>query len=108
VEMRNYVFQMQVYSALYHAREGKYPARAIICFIVETEESKMLKEVKFDKSMSSEGLREFAQTVSEIERRRALDDWSPPAKMPSRETCAACDIRWDCKTAKDRFQYRYP
>jgi DNA helicase-2/ATP-dependent DNA helicase PcrA len=107
-EMENYEFQMRVYAELYRRKNGEYPARAILCFLGEESLQEMVVEVRFDSKSTAEAMRTFTDTVKKIEHRREVDDWSPPPKMPSRETCGACDIRWDCSTAKSEFPMRYP
>ena len=107
-DMRNYIFQMRVYSELYKRRNGKYPTRAILCFLGEDKLDEMILEVKFDPKSTDEAMKIFVDTVDKIEKRIASDDWSPPSEMPSKYTCGACDIRWDCPTAKANFPIRYP
>lgn len=107
-EMKNYTFQMQVYSELYKKRHGNYPARAILCFLGEEKLEEMTVEVPLGSKSAQEAVGLFELTVDEIEKRRETDDWSPPPKMPSKETCGACDIRWDCPVAKDKFPMRKP
>ncbi|MHB8585218.1 MAG: PD-(D/E)XK nuclease family protein [Thermoplasmatota archaeon] len=107
-EMKNYQFQMRAYAGLYKQKNGAYPARAILCFLGEETFEEMVVEVPFDAASVDEAIRLFSETVQEIEHRRDDDDWSPPEKMPARETCSACDIRWDCSCAKAQFPMRYP
>jgi ATP-dependent DNA helicase UvrD/PcrA len=107
-EMKNYRFQMQVYAELYKLKNGKYPTRAILCFIGEDSLEKMTVEVPFNTGSTSEAMKVFIKTVAEIELRREKDDWSPPSEMPSSETCGACDIRWDCVTVKGKYKIRTP
>ncbi|MFQ5911334.1 MAG: PD-(D/E)XK nuclease family protein, partial [Thermoplasmata archaeon] len=107
-EMENYEFQMQVYAELYRQKNGQFPQRAVLCFLGEKELEDMLVEVPFGKRSISRAMNVFQGTVAEIERRRTLDDWSPPSQIPSRETCGACDIRWDCPTAGHMFPMRHP
>jgi glutathionyl-hydroquinone reductase len=107
-EMKNYVFQMQVYSELYKKRHGDYPSRAIICFLGEKELEKMIVSVPLGSTAAKDAVELFARTVDEIESRKDRDDWSPPSTMPSIETCSACDIRWDCSAAKYSFPLRRP
>jgi DNA helicase-2/ATP-dependent DNA helicase PcrA len=105
-EMKNYTFQMQVYSELYKKRHNEYPARAILCFISEKKIEDMLIEVPLGEKAAQEALSLFGETVGEIEKRRDADDWPAPRIAPSKETCGACDIRWDCSAAMTA--YRFP
>jgi DNA helicase II / ATP-dependent DNA helicase PcrA len=107
-EMKNYTFQMQVYSELYKKRHGEYPAKAILCFLGEEKPENQLVEVPLGSKAAQDAVELFAKTVDEIELRKDKDDWSPPKRMPSKETCGACDIRWDCPTAKASFPMRKP
>ncbi len=107
-EMKNYIFQMQVYGELYKIRHGKYPARAMLCFLGEKDYEKMVIDVPLRSESAKDSVDLFVKTVSEIETRREEDDWSPPSTIPSIETCSACDIRWDCPVAKSMFPMRHP
>ncbi len=107
-EMKNYVFQMQVYAGLYRKRNGDYPTRAVLCFLGEEDLDRMLVDIPFNEESISEAIQVFTETVQSIEDRRSRDDWSPPSHMPSIETCGVCDIRWDCPTVKGRFALRFP
>ncbi len=107
-EMKNYEFQMRVYAELYRQKNGDLPARAILCFLGEDSLEKMIVEVLFDSASIAEAMKVFTDTVEDIEHRREANDWRPPRRMPSRETCGACDIRWDCPTARKNFRMPYP
>jgi hypothetical protein len=107
-EMTNYTFQMQVYGELYKLKNGKYPSRARLCFLAEQEFKEMVVDISLSSKTAQEAVKLFMETVNEIERRREVDDWSPPTRIPSDETCKACDIRWDCTAARSRFPLRYP
>jgi putative RecB family exonuclease len=99
---------MQVYAELYKLKNGKYPARAILCFLGEESPEKMTVEVTFDTESTSKAMKVFVKTVAKIESSREKDDWSPPSEMPSSETCGACDIRWDCPAVKGKYKIRPP
>jgi putative RecB family exonuclease len=107
-EMKNYEFQMRVYAGLYREKNGKYPKRAVLCFVAEKNDRDMKVEVAFDETSIKAAMSVFSASVQQIERRREADDWSPPKQMPSLETCGACDIRWDCEPARRHFKMRYP
>lgn len=107
-ELENYLFQMRVYAELYRRREGNYPSKAVLCFLAEEDPAKAFLEVPFDDASVSAAMTTFEQTVDEIEKREEKDDWSPPSRAPSRETCAACDIRWDCPTVAGQYSRPFP
>ena len=107
-EMKDYEFQMRIYAELYRQKNGKLPARAILCFLGEGDPDLMKVEVTFDPASIKESMDVFYDTVKTIEDRRQRDDWSPPRIRPSIATCAGCDIRWDCKTVEGQFKLRYP
>jgi DNA helicase II / ATP-dependent DNA helicase PcrA len=107
-EIAQYEFQMQVYAELYNRKNGRYPAKSILCFLEEHDPKDMIVEVPFNAASVSEAMKEFARTVAEIERRSDTGDWGPPKDPPSRQTCAACDLRWDCPSPKERFGPTFP
>jgi len=116
--LRMYEFQMYVYAELYRARNGVYPAKAILYFLNElndrpratTRPTNALYEVAFDQDVIQQALDDFEATVNAIEQSRALDRWSapPPDRDPGEETCDICDIRWSCPLTRDQYQMRYP
>ena len=104
-EMKNYEFQMRVYAELYKQKVGKYPVRAVLCFLAEKSFDEMTKEITFDEVSTAIAMKTFVGTVAEIEVRREKGDWSPPKVPPSVKTCGACDIRWDCSTAQKVYKF---
>jgi DNA helicase-2/ATP-dependent DNA helicase PcrA len=107
-EMKNYEFQMRVYAELYKQKVGKYPVKAVLCFLAEESLDNMKKEIKFDEVSTAIAMKTFVETVAEIEARRAKGDWSPPVVPPSIKTCGSCDIRWDCSTARRAYKFTMP
>lgn len=107
-DMKNYQFQMRVYAELYKQKVGKYPVRAVLCFLAEESLDNMKVEIKFDEVSTAIAMKTFVGTVAEIEARREKGDWSPPATPPSIKTCGACDIRWDCPTASKAYKFSMP
>ena len=107
-ELKNYEFQMQVYAHLFKQKNGFYPTRSVLCFIEEATPERMFYEVPFDERSVKRAMSEFGKTVNEIETRIDSGDWSPPKDPPTRQTCAACDLRWDCPTPPERFAPSYP
>lgn len=102
--MENYLFQMRVYAELFRRKNGAFPARAVLCFVAEDDPARVFVEVPFDTASVAKAMDVFSSTVGEIEQRKEAGDWSPPASPPSRETCAACDSRWDCTTVAGSFR----
>jgi putative RecB family exonuclease len=112
---QRFEFQMLVYAELYRARNGVYPAKAILYFMNElagppptSRPANALYEVRLDKQRIKQALDEFATTVQQIELCHLSDQWkAPPAKKtPGKETCDICDIRWSCPSVK--YDMRYP
>jgi len=109
-------FQMLVYAELYQARNGVYPAKAVLYFMNElagdpaptTRPANALYEVPLDPKRIQQAVNVFATTVQQIEQCHASDQWKPPPpkKTPGKETCDICDIRWSCPSAK--YEMRYP
>jgi len=107
-ELESYEFQMRVYAHLYERRHGVRPDKAVLYFLNEldgatppvTRPVNAIFEVSLDLGDVSLAVAEFAQTVQDIEQARAANVW-PPATMTeiSPQTCAVCDLRWDCSTA---------
>ena len=116
--LRDYMFQMQVYSELYNQRNGKYPKRAVIYFIGElanldgqgTRPKNALMQADLEPEKIQEALREFDLTVTSIQDSMTRNDWTPPGDGAGKETCDLCDVRWSCTTmgAQYRANPRYP
>jgi hypothetical protein len=49
-------FQMRVYAELYKQKVGKYPVRAVLCFLAEEKFDKMKVEINFDKVTTASSL----------------------------------------------------
>jgi len=113
---QRFEFQMLVYAELYRARNGVYPAKAVLYFLNElagtpvptSRPANALYEVTLDPKRIKQALQDFATTVKEIERCHDSDKWSPPPpkQTPGKETCDLCDIRWSCPSVK--YDMRYP
>jgi putative RecB family exonuclease len=113
---QRFEFQMLVYAELYRARNGTYPAKAILYFLNElagtpvpsSRPANALYEVSLDPKRIQQALKLFGTTVQEIERCHDSDQWPPPPpkQTPGKETCDICDIRWSCPSVK--YEMRYP
>jgi hypothetical protein len=116
--LQMYEFQMYVYAELYRARNGVYPAKAVLYFLNELNDgprpirrpSNALYEVVFDQEVIQQALDNFEAIVDVIEQSRDLDQWPapPPTQDPGKETCDICDIRWSCPLKRGKYPMRYP
>lgn len=114
-EYRRYEFQMQVYADLYRQKTGTAPTKAILYFLNELAPDpepnvrpvNALLEVDLDPPAIKQALESFGQTVQDIEACRANRRWRDPVEAPSRSTCNACDLRWNC-SATVGFGREYP
>jgi putative RecB family exonuclease len=114
--LRDYEFQMQVYSELYRQRNGNHPQRAVIYFIGELagEPSKRPEDammtVNLDLVRIQNALVEFDTTVKAIRTCIEEDEWIPPTEGAGKETCDLCDTRWSCPSIGHQYREhrRYP
>lgn len=116
MKRERYEFQMLVYSELYRIKNGSYPARAILYFMNElagdpeptSRPANALFEVHLEKTLIKRALKAFDITVNDIEKCYKTNRWAAPStdKLPGKETCDICDIRWSCPSVK--YEMRYP
>lgn len=119
--LKDYEFQMQVYSELYRIRNGKAPARAVIYFVGEfggkqpptSRPANAVLDVALSPAKSQIALKEFDQTVQDIQQARLTNTWHAPpqgAKWAGKETCDLCDVRWSCPVMGPTYVMnpRYP
>jgi putative RecB family exonuclease len=116
-KLQQHIKQLYVYAYLYYLKEGKYPLRGVVYYLNEldnknTEEkrpSSALYIIDFCKEDTitdmNNFIKEFEDTVIEIERCKENNSWNPP-ESPDKETCDICDLRWDC--SKVSYPMRYP
>jgi putative RecB family exonuclease len=106
-EMESYRYQMLVYAALYKIRNKCLPARGVLYFMNEFESPEggrtknPVLEVDFQEDEIDKALHEFDGTALRIEQCRKDNQWDPPSpeKLGDIEdTCAACDLRWSCRS----------
>ena len=106
-DRESYEFQMRVYAHLYERRHGVMPGRVLLYFVNELDGNappasrpvNAVMEVTIDPAEVLQAVQAFGQTVQDIEAARLANYW-PPAQSGniSNQTCAACDLRWDCQT----------
>lgn len=119
--LKDYEFQMQVYSELYRVRNGKAPTRAIVYFVGELRGKTPPKarppnavlDVPLSVAKSTVALQEFDKTVQEIQHSRTTNKWPTPpqgASWAGKETCDLCDVRWSCPVMGPNYSAspRYP
>jgi putative RecB family exonuclease len=115
-KLKQYKYQMLVYAELYKLKSGKYPSKGVIYFINELKEENLVKTsqkakyvIDFRKiqnmKLIEKALDDFNKTVYEIEDKKINDNWEI-SEPSDKETCAICDLRWDCK--KVNYSLRYP
>lgn len=115
-EMKDYLAQMCVYAELYKAREGSYPAKAILYFLNELNQTpepssrppRAVYEVQLTDQDIQQALNEFDTTAQQIIQFRNSGVWPLPTSLPPEETCDICDIRWNCTVPKKPYKVRMP
>lgn len=107
-EWETYRFQMRVYARLYQLKHGVFPKRARLYFVNMLDLDKLPSSTPanavYDVSLAPHEVAAseaaFRETVGEIEDARVADAWLPAAPGSINvQTCAVCDLRWDCSTA---------
>ncbi|MEZ9540150.1 PD-(D/E)XK nuclease family protein [Shewanella sp. 10N.286.51.B8] len=115
--LRDYEYQMRVYSELYKQQTGEYPARAVLVFLGELNNDKLWEAAEGDPSNFSKiffvvdpkpshiqtAMSDFNGTVDRIEEERAkyfVDQWKAPDHEVDGDTCQACEIRFNCERQK--------
>jgi len=109
-DMQNYRFQMQVYAGLFELKNGKLPSRAVLYFLGEDTPKDAMVEIPFTREMIDRAIEIFSNTVNEIEESRRRESWPAPKPedAPTEETCADCDLRWDCPAVEGKYPLRTP
>lgn len=97
-ELNDYRAQLNTYAELYRYQQGEYPDRGVIYFLGEESRNDAIFELEFGRGTVESSLSDFEQTVEDIEHDRQHRNWFniTPADVPSEQTCAECDIRWNC------------
>lgn len=109
-DLQNYRFQMQVYAGLFELKNGKLPSRAVLYFLGEEDPEDAMVEISFNREKIDRAIEIFSNTVNEIEESRRKDSWAAPdpEDAPTEETCADCDLRWDCSAVEGKYPLRTP
>lgn len=117
-DLRSYIYQMQVYSALYKIKNGCLPKAAKLYFLNELRSvttsppSSAVLEIPISTAEIDRALKEFDKTAAHIEKSVEEERWSSPSSRRAKEieeTCVICDIRWSCPSWKSKpFRMQYP
>lgn len=109
-DMENYRFQMQVYAGLFELKNGELPARAVLYFLGEEDHEEAMVEIPFTREKIDRAIDIFSSTVNDIEESRQKESWPAPdpKDAPTEETCADCDLRWDCPAVEGKYPLRTP
>jgi len=109
-DLENYQFQMQVYAGLFELKNGKLPSRAVLYFLGEDHPDDAMVEIPFTREKIDRAIEIFSNTVSDIEESRRKESWPAPdpEDAPTEETCADCDLRWDCPAVEGKYPLRTP
>ena len=109
--LQSYIYQMQVYSALYQLNNGCLPKAAKLYFLNELRNttisppSSAVMEIPIYKTKIKKALKEFDRTASQIERNSEEGRWRCPSPKRAKEiedTCTICDFRWSCQAWKSK------
>lgn len=105
-DLQSYVYQMQVYCALYKIRNGCLPKAAKLYFLNELRRGdtrrpeKAIMNVPISNEEINNALLEFDKTAAGIMKNAEKEIWSPPNPKRAKEieeTCTICDLRWSCR-----------
>lgn len=122
--LKDYEYQMRVYSELYHRQTGVYPARSVLIFMGDFADEKEWELAQRDPSRHipnytyvvtpnpkhiDTAMNDFHQTVEAIEKERALpypNQWAPPTHEVDKQTCEVCELRYSCTRFADAKRQR--
>jgi len=117
--LKNYEFQMLVYSFLFKQKNGFYPEENVLFFIGEMDREsnlglsaeelldRCIVKVKIDEQKIKYAMKKFEEIVEKIEDEynRPFDkQWLAPKVKPPETMCATCDIRWSCENPNGKFE----
>ena len=104
--LASYIYQMQVYAALFKLRNGCLPKAAKLYFLNELDTPEVnsrppnaIKEVDFSSVEIDKAMSEFDSTARQIISSINNNNWPCPSILRAREmeeTCKICDFRWSC------------
>ena len=130
-DLRDYEWQMSVYAELYKVKAGRYPVRAVLCFLNELKTKPgdppiarrpipavhvvdfMRDGVEADgtPTLVKQGLAVFDLTATDIIACKHTRLWDAPTgtDVPDEKTCDICDIRWNCGAhPSGKYKVRMP
>jgi len=116
-DMRSYIYQMQVYAALYEIRNGCLPRAAKLYFLNELQNTSTRPtsaecNVSISRNEIANALQEFDDTAAQIKECIEEGKWDAPTPSRAKEiedTCVICDIRWSCPAwEQNHFPVQYP
>jgi putative RecB family exonuclease len=117
-DLQSYVYQMQVYCALYKIKNRCLPQAAKLYFLNElrsattSRPSSAVMEIPISDAEIDTALNEFDKTAEGI--KKSIDElkWDAPTPERAKEmedTCTICDLRWSCSAWKSKpFSMQYP
>jgi DNA helicase-2/ATP-dependent DNA helicase PcrA len=116
--LQSYIYQMQVYSALYKIKNGCLPKSAKLYFLNELRNAKTssppsaVLEISISEKKIHKALEEFDATAAQIAKSCEEGKWDCPNPKRAREikdTCTICDFRWSCPAWESKpFPMQYP
>jgi len=110
-DLQSYIYQMQVYSALYKIKNGCLPKAAKLYFLNELRDettsrpSSAVLEISMFRTEIDNALKEFDKTAAQIEKNSEEGTWDSPSPTRAKEmedTCVICDLRWSCPAWKSK------
>jgi hypothetical protein len=117
-DLQSYIYQMQVYCALYRERNRCLPKAANLYFLNElltvttTRPPSAIYQIQISEVEIDKAQKEFDKTATQI--MKSIDDeqWNAPSAARAKEmeeTCAICDLRWSCPAWESkRFTMPHP
>lgn len=112
--LQDYEYQLSVYCELYRQQTGRLPARAVLVFLGQLGDDArwaasrgrdpkvfpgLFHVVRPEGPKIQAAIADFHRTVEAIERELARPygaQWQAPAHDVDRQTCEACEIRYNC------------
>ena len=117
-DLQSYIYQMQVYAALYKLRNKCLPKAAKLYFLNElhasgdSRPSAAVIPIPMSRTKIDNALKEFDRTAAQIRKDAEDGTWEAPSPARARQmqdTCTICDFRWSCPAWKSKpFPLPYP